>query len=379
MWLAPPDPAPPYTGPPQRFDVAVAIPARDEAGSILTTLAAIDRAAAGAGNWLDSLTVVVSANNCADATAVVAAGFPATRFRLVVDTVILAGDQAHAGGARRAALDRAARLLPETGILATTDADSSVAPDWLAALLGEFARGADAVAGAITLDPEERQRLPPLPGRDAEWELAALMARLEHAIDPCDHDPAPRHIWAWGANLALTLAAYRTVGGLPEVPLAEDRALAERLLAHDLKLRRSTAPLVYTSARVDGRAPGGFADLIRGFADDSETPCDAALEPVASFVRRLRWRARLRAIHGVGGPAAMIVAARPLVGEAALTETRYFGMLWAEIEQRAAGLQRHRLFPAQLDAELRGARRRLARLRPAAADRADSRGCDSAR
>jgi hypothetical protein len=74
----------------------------------------------------------------------------------------------------------------------------------------------------------------------------------------------------------------------------------------------------------------------------------------------------------------MIAAARPLVDDAAFPMTRYFGMLWAEIEQRAAGLQRHRLYPAQLDAEVRGAHRRLALLTPAAAGRADSRACDSA-
>lgn len=365
MWLAPPDPAPPFIGAPTPFHVAIAIPARDEAGSIGGCLAAIEVAAARAAPWLASLTVVVSANNCSDDTAAVAAAFPAARITLQVHSVHLDPAEAHAGGARRAALECAARLLPADGILATTDADSTVAHDWLEALLGEFAQGADAVAGAITLDDGERRRLPALAGRDAEWRLAGLLAALEDRLDPRPHDPAPRHIWAWGANLALTLPAYRQVGGLPAVPLAEDRALADRLLCHDLRLRRSTTPLVYTSARVSGRAPGGFADLIRGFADDSELPCDAALEPVASFILRLRWRARLRAIFRTDGRDAAIAAAQPLLPHACpLLDSPYFGATWAAIEQAAPLLERRRVYPGQLERELRSATRALATLRP---------------
>ncbi len=370
MWLAPPDPLPlpQHAAPPAH--VAIAIPARNEEGAITSCLGAIDRSAAAAARSLASLRVVVVANNCTDATAAVAAAFAARHFRLVVADVQLPAAQAHAGGARRLALDRAAGLLPGKGILATTDADSRVAGDWLVRLLGEFALGVDAVAGAITLDAAERRRLPPLPGRDAEWRLAQGLARLEALLDPCDHDPMPRHIWAWGANLAVTLAAYRQVGGMPEVPLAEDRALAERLLAQDLKLRRSTGPLVYTSARTCGRAPGGFADLIQGFASDREQPCDAALEPVADCIRRLRWRARLRAVHRAGGRGAVIAAAPALLADAAgLPETPWFGALWAAIEQRSPLLQRRRLDPARLPRELRRLDRAIAVVSGNAADR----------
>lgn len=387
MWLAPPDPAPPFLGAPTPFHVAIAIPARDEAASIGGCLAAIEVAAARAAAWLASLTVVVSANNCSDDTAAVASAFPARRINLQVHNVQLDPGDAHAGGARRAALECAARLLPADGILATTDADSNVAHDWLEALLGAFAQGADAVAGAITLDDSERRRLPALAGRDAEWRLAGLLAALEDRLDPRPHDPAPRHIWAWGANLALTLRAYRLVGGLPAVPLAEDRALADRLLGHDLRLRRSTAPLVYTSARISGRAPGGFADLIRGFADDSELPCDAALEPVASFILRLRWRARLRAIFRTGGSKAAVAAAQPLLPPAfRLVDSAYFGVTWAAIEQAAPLLERRRLYPQQLEGELRSAELALVRLsrppgtrlRRSAGNRSDSPRGDAA-
>ncbi len=372
MWLAPPVPPPRYAGPPRARHVAIAIPARDEAASIAACLAAIDVAAAQAAAWLASLTVLVSANNCADATAAVARRCAAPRFRLIVENIALPPGQAHAGGARRAAVDGAARRLPPTGILATTDADSVVAPDWLVWLLAEFACGVDAVAGAITLAPAERQQLPPLPGRDAEWQLAELMALIEHRLDPQPHDPAPRHIWAWGANLALTRRAYVAIGGLPEVPLAEDRALADRLLQHDFRLRRSTGPLVYTSARTSGRAPGGFADLISGFAQDHDQPCDAALEPMADFARRLRWRAQLRACHAQGGHGATVAAAQALLPPATiLPETPHFGALWAAIEAASPQLARQRVYPARLAAELRAARQQLDDV-SSAADQADS-------
>lgn len=155
------------------------------------------------------------------------------------------------------------------------------------------------------------------------------------------------------------------------MPLAEDRALADRLIAHDLKLRRSLAPLVYTSARTDGRAPGGFADMIRGFAD-RRAPCDAALEPVAMFVRRTCWRARLRAVHAREGERAALVAAAPLLdGAGDCGSSAGFGAFWAEIERVSQRLRRQRLYPEQLARELRLAQLWLRRIRQGADSRAD--------
>ncbi len=332
-----------------RRDIAIAIPARNEAATIALCLAALDDAAHHAA--ADNVTVVVLVNNSDDDTADRARCFAPVACRVFVESIALA--PAHAGAARRAALDRAVALLPADGIAMTSDADSCVAPDWITANLAEFAAGADAVAGIVTFDAATRAALPAFAAdRALEWRLAEAQARLASLIDPISHDPWPNHLWAWGASLATTVAAYRAVGGLPAVPLAEDRAFAARIEAHDLRLRRSHAPLVYTSARRSGRAPGGFADLIGAYADDPAAPCDAALEPTRDLVRRLRRRARCRAMVAPG-----------------------FGARWAAIEASDPDLARRRVLPAMLPAEVTLAERLIAALAAPRADRADSDRC----
>ncbi len=354
MWMSRTFAMPTLPAPPPRA-VAVAVPAHDEAGSIAACLGALDHAAARVAG---PVSVVVLANNCRDATAAVARGFTARNLTVEVADIVLPPAWAHAGGARRAALDRAAALLPPDGVLMTTDADSVVDPGWIAANLAELTR-ADAVAGVVAFDEATRAALPPLPLRALEWRLADAHARLASLIDPRAHDPWPNHRWAWGASLALTLAAYRRVGGLPAVALAEDRALAAAIEAHDLRLRHSHAPVVYTSARLHGRAPGGFADLLRTYASDDRALCDAALEPTADLVRRLRWRARIRAVFDRSAAPG-------------------FGRHWQGIEAQVPDLRRSRLAPADLAREVAFADRLISGIE-AGRNRADSRASAPAR
>jgi len=312
--------------------VAIAVPARDEAERIAACLAALDAAAAFVPG---PVTVVVLVNNSRDATARVAREFAARDVRIVVVETVLPPAQAHAGGARRAAMDRAAAVLPADGVVMTTDADSRVDADWIAANLAELRR-ADAVAGVVTFDAATFAALPPLPVRALEWRLAELHAQLADLIDPRPYDPWPSHLWAWGASLALTRAAYDRVGGCPLVPLAEDRALAAAVERADLRLRHSHAPVVFTSARREGRATGGFADLLRDYCADGTTLCDAALEPTADLVRRLARRAALRGAFA-GEPG--------------------FGAAWAAADRAP----RSRLAPADLAAEVKHAERLVSR------------------
>ncbi len=325
--------------------VAVGLPARNEAAHIIPCLTALDRSAEKAGV---PVTISVAANNCADYTASLARTFAARWARIDVEEIALPADRAHAGGARRHVMDRAADVAGAAGVVMTTDADSQVDVGWIAANLGEIAGGADAVAGVITFDAAARDGLPNLDHRAAEWRLAALHAQLEDLIDPRAHDPWPRHIWAWGASLALTVETYRAVGGVPLVALAEDRALADAVERAGFRLRRSHAPLVYTSPRRVGRAPGGFADLLASHAA-STSPCDAALEPTLVLMRRLILRARLRHETGSG-----------------------FAGLWPAVEAATPRLGRRLLMPADLAREVRQAERLIAALKRRAGHRDDS-------
>ena len=332
---------------------------------------ALDVAAANAVGATVQLVVLV--NNSSDGTAEIARGYRPRALQTRVLEITLPPGHAHAGGARRAAMEYSAALLPPGGILMTTDADSRVHPNWIAANLAELAAGADAVAGAVAFDEADRMALPPLPVRALEWQLAGLQAHLGSLIDPRAHDPWPNHIWAWGACLALTLSAYRQIGGLPSVPLAEDRALAAALERNDLKLRHSHAPLVLTSARRNGRAPGGLADLLNSYVVDEATPCDAALEPTAALLRRLYWRARLRRIASQNGLEAAAkdalrlgCNARPVHG---------FGALWSAVEAQSALLKRLRVTPAMLAKEIALAEHWISRIEQPAADRDDNPVC----
>src|SRR4051794_28546895 len=177
---------------------AIAVPARDEAVQLPGCLAAL---AMQRDVSLGGVAVLVLANNCRDGTAAAARALaPTLPYRLVVREASLPPALAHAGGARRAAMDAAAALLaaeaePGRAALLSTDADARVAPGWLAATLAALAAGADAVAGAIAPDPAEAALLPPALRRQeaAETRYAALLDEMASLVDPDPHDPWPRH------------------------------------------------------------------------------------------------------------------------------------------------------------------------------------------
>jgi GT2 family glycosyltransferase len=366
----------PCAVPERQQDIAIAIPARNEADMIGACLAAIDASVAHARQQRVRATVLV--NNSTDATAARARAFRSRHMRVHVVEVALPRNEAHAGGARRRALELALASMPTADIVMTTDADSRVDCTWIAANLVELEAGADAVAGVVTFRPDVD--LPIAPVRHAEWQLAGLQARLHSLLDPRPQERWPTHIWAWGASLAVRADVYRAVGGLPAVPLAEDRAFADTLDRHGFRVRRSHLPLVITSHRRQGRAPGGLADLLAAYAHD-EMPCDAALEPTAVLVRRLAWRAHLRAHHASAGAQLTERMARRLsiAPDALPTDpSPSFGLWWASIEKLSGRLGRRRVMPQSLNAEIARAERlirlieRRDRSAGAPAHRADS-------
>ena len=173
--------------------------------------------------------VVLVADACSDATEQVARGC-AERFGLRLQ--ILIGPGAGSGPARRLGLDAAAqRLLAlgcPRGLIATTDADSIPAPDWMARQLDHLDRGAQVVAGLIELDPLQAAALPEGVRRRRERDASARLAQVN------DRHPGAAHHHFAGASLGMTAEVYESVGGLDPVQALEDEAFSARLDSHGI-------------------------------------------------------------------------------------------------------------------------------------------------
>ncbi len=243
---------------------AVCVPARDEAQRLPRLLKTLAEQQFREPQC--RLRVVVVANNCRDGTAEIvrtmqkASAFSDLDIRLIEKEFSAA--EAHAGSARRTALDAGADWLDadgiEQGVLLTTDADARVPPDWIAANLAAL-RHAEIVGGRLVIDAEAPAE-PRLAGLNARIESYwASVRTLEERFDPQPHDPAPRHGDHTGASLSLSASLYRAVGGLPVLPLGEDNALVALVQDHGGRLRHCPAVCVHVSDRVVGRAEGGMA------------------------------------------------------------------------------------------------------------------------
>jgi hypothetical protein len=287
----------------------VIIPAKDEARNLPATLAALAAQRELNGDPLPpgSLEVIVLANNCGDATAAVVRQVACycPGLTLHVAELCLPLALAHVGQARRLLMDAAAQRLETTagpqGLILSTDADTQVAPDWVAACQAEVATGVAAVGGRILTRPEA-SAYPPREDmaavrrtqlRDATYRL--LRDQLESQIDPCQTDPWPRHHQHFGASLAVTVAAYRQVGGLPVVRYLEDEALWQALSRHDLPLRHSPRVRVSTSARQQGRVEVGLSWQLREWASHAQERREPEVDCPRQQAAICRARCELRA------------------------------------------------------------------------------------
>jgi glycosyltransferase involved in cell wall biosynthesis len=125
--------------------VVVAIPVSDEEERLPACLRALAQQCDRLGRPIPptQVRVVVFANNCTDQSASVARSL-AKCWSLDIRVVEarLPPEAAHAGAARRAAMDLGEAWLVEggdgNGMILTTDADSQVAPNWITANLAAF-------------------------------------------------------------------------------------------------------------------------------------------------------------------------------------------------------------------------------------------------
>ena len=183
-------------------------------------------------------------------------------------------------------------------LILSTDADTEIAPDWLAQNFQEIANGAQAVGGLIRLLPDsfaalsaETQQM-----RTLDDCYRTLVAWLEHACDPIPHDPWPRHYHHFGSSFAVTPAAYRAVGGMAPEPVLEDLAFYRRLLKHDLPFRHSPNVLVHTSARLSGRVAVGLSDQLSRWTISASGTAQAPVERVADLRHRFLMRKEFRTL-----------------------------------------------------------------------------------
>ena len=229
--------------------IGVVVPVRNEELLLPACLDSLAEAAA-AVPWV-RLHVVVVLDGCTDSSAAVVDSWPSLATALTVD----AGNVgvARAAGMARV-LEHEASCPRERLWLATTDADGTVPKDWLSGQLRYEDEGADVVVGTV---------------RVADWcgHPAAVPRRFALLYATA---AAPGHEHVHGANLGVRASTYEQAGGIAPLALAEDHAFVAACVQGGAVVARVADLPVTTSARHQGRAAGGFADLLARLATESE-------------------------------------------------------------------------------------------------------------
>lgn len=250
-------PEPQVTNPSAR--IVFAVPAKDEEENIAACLAAFAHQTDAEGYPLDPslFEVLVLINNTTDKT--VSRALAARRHPGIhIVSVDLPAHYAHIGWARRLALEWASQRLVQNGhphgVLVSTDADSQLAPDFVAELLQTFSEPNVHAAGAMLLVKEE------IGGRvfaDLR-DYFSLEKQLRHrAQREAAFDLVHSHFS--GAGFAVRQRMYAEVGGLPPLPYNEDKYLYQKLLQRDARIIMNDRLIVYTSSRMSGRTEWGMA------------------------------------------------------------------------------------------------------------------------
>ncbi|MDN4591528.1 glycosyl transferase [Xenophilus aerolatus] len=213
--------------------LGIAIPAHNEEEHIAAAVAAAMAAGRHAALAGEPFEVVVALDACTDATGVLARAAGARTVEV---------DARNVGVARALA----AQALVQAGArwLAFTDADTRVAPDWLA---DQLALEADAVCGCVGVD---------------DWSCHGVDAERLHAHFLATYNDRDDHRHIHGANLGVSTALYLQVGGFKHLACSEDVDLVRAIELAGARIAWSARPRVVTSARRQARAVGGFADAL---------------------------------------------------------------------------------------------------------------------
>ncbi len=243
MTLPPPNPA---------LKACVVVPARNEEELVAACLQAL---ATQTGVQPHEYEVLLVLDRCTDATGKrakeVTDAHPRFRLRF------LEGPGLGSGHARRAGMDAACDMLMGLGrpggLIASTDADTVVANDWLSTQLGAAERGARAIGGRIELGDGSLSRAV------VRWHAERGRTRHQEILDDPDRLGTAEHWQFSGASLALTAETYARVGGLEPRATLEDERLEQVLREQNIPIERLLSVRATTSARLKGRASQGLA------------------------------------------------------------------------------------------------------------------------
>jgi len=220
--------------------IGIVIPVHNEENLLGECLTAVQKAVAHPRLADETVHILVVLDSCTDASAQIA---------LAYGVSTLTVDARNVGEARA----RGVRLLIDQGArwIACTDADSQVAEDWLIAQLDQ---NTDVVCGTV---------------RIGDWGTIPDSVQAEYQGHYHNGD-GHRHIH--GANLGFTAQAYIRAGGFQHLAVDEDVELVARFQKSGARIAWSGQPQVVTSARLDVRVPGGFADYLRQLHMGQQVP-----------------------------------------------------------------------------------------------------------
>ncbi len=227
--------------------VGVVVPAHNEARRVRACLASIKVALAALPRHVDSAIWVIVDRSTDDTLRIVEtslAGRPSWGWETSCQARPV-GWLRHRGA--EAVLQVLRSHLPARTWLLHTDADSEVPSDWAIRHLRLAESGADAVAGIVRLD--DLRHLDPRTVRRYE---ALVRSQMDGEANP----------QVYGANLGVRGDAYMAVGGFSARATGEDADLVRRLGRSNFRVVHALDVWVSTSARLEGRAHGGLADLL---------------------------------------------------------------------------------------------------------------------
>lgn len=229
--------------------LGVLIPAHNEEEEIAGCLDSVIESVSQVPEDLAQFTsrIVVVVDDCTDNTAGLVREFSARN----ADVIALTTKFRNVGKARNFASKHFIQFVTSIeqvnlahAWIAFTDADSRVPVHWISSHLEAAAAGVDCLVGTVAPRPETGS--------------AELISKWHS-----QHELLDEHSYIFGANLGLRGSYLETIGGIPHLKCGEDTAVVSAVLRAGGYVKRTDECRVLTSARLQGRARGGFSSYLQ--------------------------------------------------------------------------------------------------------------------